>query len=442
MEIIIFISGLSISGIVAVIFFKKSSNLQEQNQQLSIYRGRFEELQNALSDLKIYSQKQQKIIEEKDFEIAQFSKKNELLKQSYKFLEDEKLQWQANKEQILFQLSEELMRKNNSQQEEFGKSQEERITKINENLFKTFENVLNKVSSLGDDVEKSNQEITLTKNALLNPSGAGRTAEITLENILKSSGLKEKSTAKDVGDYTLQSHFIAQDNKARKPDAIVFLPNDHNVIIDSKSSIYFLELQKAIDAKDRDLENHARIKLKETMLKHLEDLKKRDYSSAKEFSEMQKNNHDQIFTTVMFLQTERMLSIVEEIDDNFTKKALDFGIWVLTPIGLYNLLSQAKLTIRKIKQEENAAQLRIEIRKLIDSVATMFNKAEDIGKATSKAVKSYNDFAATFNHRFLVRVNNLNKMGIESDKKITQKKLEKYNIVTDENIIDGQIEES
>jgi DNA anti-recombination protein RmuC len=200
-----------------------------------------------------------------------------------------------------------------------------------------------------------------------------------------------------------------------------------------------LELQKAIEDKDPDLESAMRIKLKETMLKHLDDLKKRNYSGAKEFSEIKKNNHNQIFTTVMFLQTEKMLSIVNEIDKNFTQKALDLGIWVLTPIGLYNLLSQAKLTIGKIKQEENVEALRIEVRKLIESITTMFSKAEDIGKATSKAVKSYNEFAATFNGRFLVRVNNLNKMGIESSKKSIGQKLDKYNIVSDENIIDGEV---
>ncbi|MFT6333159.1 MAG: DNA recombination protein RmuC [Lentimonas sp.] len=442
MEIILFIIGFAISGIVAVVFFRKASNLQEQNRQLSIYRGRFEELQNALSETKTQIQQQQKIIEDRDCKIINFVRQNDLLKQSHQSLEQEKQEWKATKEKILFQLSEELMRKNNSDQEKFSKDQEERITKINENLFKNFENVLNKVSSLGDDVEKSSQEISLTKNALLNPSGVGRTAEITLENILKASGLREKLTSKDSGDYMLQSHFVASDNTGRRPDAIIFLPNDHNVIIDSKSSIFFLELQKAIDEEDSILEGQMRGKLKESMQKHLEDLKKRDYSKAKEFSEMEKNNHGQVFTTVMFLQTEKMLSILQKIDDNFTKKALDCGVWILTPIGLYNLLSQAKLTIRKIKQEENALELKIEIRKLIDSVATMFGKATDIGKATSKAVKSYNEFASTFNHRFLVRVSNLNKMGIESDKKIIQRKLEKYNIVTDDNIIDGQIEES
>jgi DNA recombination protein RmuC len=439
MEIMLFISGLTIGGIVAVIFALKFSKLQEKNQELLIYQGRFRQAEVTIDDLKSQIQIDKENFQLQNQKIIDFEKQNELLKQNQNSLEKEKSEWKLDKEKILFQLSEELMRKNTEEQQKFSKNQEEKITKINKDLYKNFENVRNKVSSLNDDVSKSNSEISLTKNALLSPSGAGRTAEITLENILKYSGLKEKSSINDTGDYVLQSHFLASDNSARKPDAILFLPNNHNVIIDSKSSIFFLELQKAIESEDLELESAMRIRIKETMLKHLDDLKKRNYSGAKEFSEIKKNNHNQIFTTVMFLQTEKMLSIISQIDKNFTQKALDMGIWVLTPIGLYNLLSQAKLTIGKIKQEENVEALRIEVRKLIESISTMFSKAEDIGKATSKAVKSYNEFAATFNGRFLVRVNNLNKMGIESSKKSIGHKLDKYNIVSDENIIDGEV---
>jgi DNA recombination protein RmuC len=363
-----------------------------------------------------------------------------LLKQSQNLLEKEKQEWVLNKEKILFQLSEELMRKNNEEQAKFGKQNQENIEKITHNLYKNFENVLNKVSSLDDDVKKSSQSIELTANALLNPTGAGKSAEITLENILKASGLKEKSDINDVGDYILQSHFFSSENIAKKPDALVFLPNNHIVIIDSKSSMFFLELQKAKEAGDIDLQESTKSKLKETIKKHLEDLKKRKYAEAKEFDDLKQNNQSRIFTTVMFLQTEKMLEIINEIDESFEQKALDAGIWVLTPIGVYNLLMQGKLTINRIKQQENIEELRIEVKKLIEAISTMYNKAADIGKATSKAVKSYNEFAASFNQRFLVRVNNMNKLGIESDKKSVGAKLEKYNIVMDEDIIEGEVE--
>lgn len=440
MEIILFISGLLIGGVGSVLAWGKVSKLQNQIQELLIYKGRFEQAEVTISDLKLQNQNQQKERESQNQKIINFEKQNELLLQNQSLLNQEKQEWAINKEKILYQLSEELIRKNNEEQTKFGKNQEENITKITQNLYKNFEGILNKVSSLDDDVKKSSKDIDLTKNALLNPSGAGRTAEITLENILKSSGLKEKSDIKDSGDYILQSHFFSSENIAKKPDALVFLPGNHIVIIDSKSSIFFLELQKAKEEGKLDLQESAQVKLKETMRKHLEDLKKRDYAKAKEFDDLKQNNQNNIFTTVMFLQTEKMLEIVNEIDENFVQKALDSGIWVLTPIGIYNLLAQGKFTINRIKQQENIEELRVEVKKLIESIATMFSKASEIGKATSKAVKSYNEFAATFNQRFLVRVNNLNKLGIESDKKAIGNKLEKYNIVNDENIIDGEAE--
>jgi DNA recombination protein RmuC len=440
MEIILFIIGFLIGGTISFFSFSKISKLQNQIQELLIYKGRFAQAQITIDDLKLQNQNQKQQQELQNQRINNFETQNQLLKQSQNLLEQEKQQWKIEKEQILYQLGEKLIKKNNEEQAKFGKNQEENIEKITQNLYKNFETVLNKVSSLDDDVKKSNQDISLTKNALLNPSGAGRTAEITLENILKSSGLKEKSHIEDKGDYILQSHFFSSENIAKKPDALVFLPNNQIVIIDSKSSSFFLDLQHAKENNNLDLQEATQAKLKETMRKHLEDLKKRDYAKAKEFDDLKQTHQNNIFTTVMFLQTEKMLEIINEIDSNFIQKALDSGIWVLTPIGIHNLLAQGKLTINRIKQQENIEELRVEVKKLIESVSTMFNKASDIGKATSKAVKSYNEFASSFNQRFLVRVSNLNKLGIESDKKIIGNKLEKYNIVNDENIIDGEVE--
>jgi DNA recombination protein RmuC len=459
MEIILFITGF-VAGCAIVVFFKakaaarltelekiileqnqKIKDLEEQNHNLLIYKGRFEQAESTIADLKLQNQNQQNQLQKKQDQIGSFETQNELLKQSQANLEAEKQEWRAQKEKILFQLSEELIRKNNEEQSKFGKNQEEKISKITEDLFKNFENVLNKVSSLGDDVKKSAQDIDLTKNALLNPSGVGKTSEITLENILSGCGLLEKSDIKDVGDYILQSHFLAEDSSARKPDALVFLPNNHTLIIDSKSSIFFLELQKAKEAGDEALQEKIKISLKDRMRKHLDDLKKRNYAKAKEFDILKQNSGNGVFTTVMFLQTEKMLDIVRDVDGSFERKALEAGVWVLSPVGLYNLLSQAKLTIDRVKQEQNIEVLRVEVKKLIESIDSLFKKAQDVGKSASKSLKSYNDFAKTFNSRFLVRVGNLGKMGIESDKKIANNKLEKYNFISDENIIDLQIED-
>ena len=129
-----------------------------------------------------------------------FEKQNELLKQEQNFLEKQKQDWTKDKETMLFQLSNELMKKNNEQQNQISLQQQENIKKVTENLFKNFENVTAKMVSLNDEVKKSSETINLTRQALLTPGAAGRTAEITLENILKNSGLKEKADLNAVGD--------------------------------------------------------------------------------------------------------------------------------------------------------------------------------------------------------------------------------------------------
>ncbi len=120
-----------------------------------------------------------------------------------------------------------------------AKNKKEVIEQTIADLNEKFSNILNKVSSLDDDVKKTCGDVNFTKNALLNPGGAGQISEITLENILKSSGLRQKKDINDAGDYIMQSHFSDSQNIGKRPDAIVFMPGDNMLIIDSKSSSHF-----------------------------------------------------------------------------------------------------------------------------------------------------------------------------------------------------------
>ncbi len=129
-------------------------------------------------------------------------------------------------------------------------------------------------------MQKSNIAVELTNQALLNPGGSGKSSEITLENILKNSGLKEKQSFNDNGDYLLQSHFSNYNYSSiegKRPDAILFFSNNQVAVIDSKSSSHFIDLQKARTEKDKKLEKEILIKIKESFKKHLESLKKKDY---------------------------------------------------------------------------------------------------------------------------------------------------------------------
>ena len=411
---------------------KRTNLLELQCQDLLIFKGRFEEAQKNISYLNMQIDKNRHEINSYKDKLSDFEKKNSLIEQEKTNLKLEKEEWSSKKQTILFQLSEELIKKNNHQQDSFGKKQKEIIEQTVSNLNEKFSNILNKVSSLDDDVKKTCGDINFTKNALLSPGGAGQISEITLENILKSSGLRQKKDANDAGDYIMQSHFSDSQNIGKRPDAIVFMPGDNMLIIDSKSSSHFLGLQQAIDDKNTNKIKEIESKIKDTMKKHLDDLKKKDYANSKKQDLEMKNLYNQektpIITTIMFLQTEKMLEIVRNIDSNFERKALENKILVLSPAGLINILYQARFFIDNARQEKNIEQLRIEIRKLIESIGTLFKNSSKMGSAINNSIKSYNDFASSFNSRFLSRVANMKKLGIKTDNNYKFDKLEKIHL--------------
>jgi DNA recombination protein RmuC len=423
------------------------AQLEQQNSDLLIFKGRFNQAEQSTLDLKQKLYNSEEKTAQHQNKILAFEKQNSLLQQEKENLKKEKEEWSDKKQAILFQLSEELIKKNNTQQDDFSKKQQEVIEKTVFNLNEKFANILNKVSSLDDDVKKTFDDINFTKNALLTPGGAGRVSEITLENILNASGLKEKKTATEIGDFIMQSHFFDQNNSLKRPDAMVFLPKNHILIIDSKSSSHFLQLQQSLDGEiDAKTKKEIETKIKESMRRHLEELKKRDYASAKanelakekELNLKEFSNHDTppTITTIMFLQTEKMLEIARSLDPNFERKALEARIQVLSPVGLINLLYQVKFLIDNVKQEKNVEKLRIEIRKLMESVSTLFKRSSQMGDSFKKTLNTYNQFAGTFNSRFLPRITNMHKLGIESEGATHIQKLQK--IGPDNDLIDIQ----
>jgi DNA recombination protein RmuC len=361
---------------------------------------------------------------------------NQLLKSEQEQIERQREEWNKDKETILLQLSENLIKKNNEQQNQISVNQQENIKKITETLFKNFENVTAKVVSLGDDVKKSADIINLTKQALLSPGAAGRTAEITLENILKSSGLKEKADFNSYGDYILQSHFSGVNNESeqesKRPDAILFFPGDQIAIIDSKSSPHFYDLEVARQSGDFEQEKIILAKIKDAFRKHLESLKKKDYSKFL-FEELRsKNASDYKILVVMFLQTEKMLDIVRSLDSDFEQRALEGGVILASPIGMINFLSQARIVIDRIKQEKNIEDLKIEVRRLLDNVTMIFRDSRELGKSLNKALGLHSKMVKGLNRGVYSAMKNIAELGIEGKKSGEVKLLEEYDVNDDE----------
>ncbi len=402
-------------------------SLSQAKQKSSQLQGQIDRAENEINFMRLEKEKIEVRMTEKidslQEKILHFEKQNTLLKQEQEQLERQKQEWFKDKEAILFQLAEELMKKNIEQQSQLSTYQQDHIKKITEDLFKNFENVTNKLSAIDDQVKKSSRDIDQTKAALLSPSGSGRTSEITLENILKNSNLLEKESLTSVGDYILQSHFSSANmTEGKRPDAIIFLPNDQIFVIDSKSSPYFFEL---VQAQGNEEKKEILAKIKISFRKHLEDLKRKDYANFL-FEELRsKNSADFKIHSVIFLQTEQMLDVIRNADRDFEQNAFDAGISVATPISLINLLSNMKFVIDRVKQEKNIEILKVEVRKMLDNLTMILRDSQEVGKGLNRALTSYNKLAKGLN-RSVALGKNISELGIEGKKSDQLRLLEEY----------------
>jgi DNA recombination protein RmuC len=307
-------------------------------------------------------------------------------------------------------LSKELLATHNREQEIASKSQEERIKITTEALHQQFTRVVASVSALGEQVQHSGKVVDVVRRALLSPSGAGSLAEITLENLLKASGL--------VGgkDFFLQHSLFAEQTETRlRPDAIVYLPSDHYMIIDSKASKFFVELASIENGDDGEIKK----KLMQTMHMHLKALASRDYKTA--FEEVFRKAKEgaisgQYISTIMFLPSDTALETLLKLDANFMSKAWELGIFPVGPAGLINILSHARFHIMESRRSENYEVILEEVKKLLASLATVQEHGARLGKSLQSSLNHFDKFAGTFNGTLLGRARKLHTLGISQTK--------------------------
>ncbi|WP_218460137.1 DNA recombination protein RmuC [Rickettsia sp. TH2014] len=286
-----------------------------------------------------------------------------------------------------------------------------------------FERLITMVGALNKDIEQSKGTVDLIKQSLLSPIGAGLLAEITLENILKSSGLRPNL------DFIMQYGLTTTDSGKRRPDALIFLPSGNLMVIDSKASKFL------VDEQDNNMS------LSKTMNYHLKSLANKDYA---ENILTNLNKKDQSFNnviTLMFLPTEQAVEKVIVADPEFLQKAWSCNIFPVGPAGLMNMLSFAKFQITDHRRSENYKVIIEEVRKLLSSIGTMADYSQKIGNNLHNMVTNYDKFAASFNRNFMSRVKNIHKLGIDSGNKVMPATLERYQIVSSKSeIIEVEVE--
>ncbi len=307
------------------------------------------------------------------------------------------------------ELSAQLIEGHKRESEAAKKENEERVQKVTGELHQTFQTIVRSVHSLSQNVEANRGTMETVMRSLTNPGGAGQFAEIGLENTLKAFGLQ-------VGrDFVMQHSTTGEDGARLRPDAVVFLPGDAALVIDSKASKFFMDLAAA---EGGDAEDEAYRGVARTMQGHLRALADKDYATAIRdmYVAAGRGGEFRQVITAMYLPSEAAVERLDRADAEFRKRATHHQIIPIGPSGLAGLIGLASVRIDMGRQAENQEQIVEATRLLLDSVIVALGHAEKVGSGLESAARHFANFTKSVNSRLLPRSRSLVGLGVRPQK--------------------------
>lgn len=283
------------------------------------------------------------------------------------------------------------------------------VKKTTTELQTQFKGIVESVAALSDQTKINRETVGTVLKSLSHPGGAGHFAEIGLENTLKTFGLIEER------DFILQRTHKDEDDAALRPDAIVFLPYESILVIDSKASKFLLELAEADGAEQ---EARAYESLVRTMKNHLKSLASKDYRAAVTRHYRRSGHRGKIrrVLSVMYLPNEGALEKLNAADPQFQKVAAKHNIIPAGPSGLAGLIGFARIEIDLAKQAENQEEIVHATELLLDSVIVVLDYASGVGKGIRAAAKQFGKLGKSINTRLLPRARALGELGVKPTK--------------------------
>ena len=213
----------------------------------------------------------------------------------------------------------------------------------------------------------------------------GDWGESVLDELLASQGLK-KGIHYDVQTYIRDKNgdIIMSDEGAKmRPDVIMHLDQQREVIIDSKVSMTaFMDYVNAENEEDRERFLKAHVN---SINSHVKELSTKDYSS---YIKAPKVKMDYV---IMFVPHTGALWTALNAQPDLWRKAMEKNVFIADEQSLFAALRIINLTWTQIAQAQNHEKVFELANEMLDRVGQFMKKYQAIGKALGAATDAYND---------------------------------------------------
>jgi len=260
-----------------------------------------------------------------------------------------------------------------------------KLTDLEKSRVGAYEAIHQQVKTLVESQHSLKSETSQLVQALRSPVVRGRWGEIQLKRVVEMAGMLEYC------DFFQQESTETTSGEKLRPDLIIRLPGDKNIVIDAKAP-----LSAYLDALNITDENLRKERLKDHakhIRTHMNQLSRKSYwdqfKPAPEF-------------VVLFLPGEIFFSAALEQDPALIEVGVDQKVILATPTTLIALLRAVSYGWRQENLAKNAQKISDLGQELFKRISDMSDHLNRLGKNLNLAVDSFNKTVGTFESRVFV----------------------------------------
>ncbi len=221
----------------------------------------------------------------------------------------------------------------------------------------------------------SSDALNLTKALKGENKTQGDWGEMILSKILEQTGLREGF------EYETQGSYTSSDGKRLRPDVILHLPEEKDIIIDSKVSL--VSYLNYTNANNEDEKIRALKELTKSLNTHIRDLSNKRYDDMEQIKTLD--------FVLMFIPIEAAFTLAASSDPKLFKTAFENNIMLVSPSTLFVTLRTIENIWRYEHQSNNAQQIAKKAASLYDKFAGFVKDMDNIGTQIARTQKAYDD---------------------------------------------------